>query len=88
MKNTLDLLAETVRRTERSERDLSKALGYTPTALSTYKHKGHIPPLVAGQLAELLGEPVQRWIAIAAVEAAAPSKVPPGLKQRLLRAIA
>jgi hypothetical protein len=37
-------------------------------ALHTAKTRGHLSPAIAGALAKVLGEPVEKWICIAALE--------------------
>ncbi len=37
-------------------------------ALHTAKTRGHLSPAIAGALARLIGEPVEKWICIAALE--------------------
>lgn len=39
------------------------------TALAVSRARGRLSPTVAGNLARLLGEPVEKWVAIAALEA-------------------
>lgn len=45
-----------------------KKLGLTRTVLHTAKIRGNLSPAIAGALAEELGEPVEKWIVIAALE--------------------
>ncbi len=44
-------------------------LGLSKSTLAVAKHRGRLAPAVAGGLAMKLGEDVQEWIAIAALEA-------------------
>lgn len=43
-------------------------LGVSRNTLAVAKIRGRLSPTVAGNLARLLGEPVQEWVAIAALE--------------------
>lgn len=45
-----------------------KKLGLSRTVLHTAKIRGNLSPAIAGALAEELGEPVEKWIVIAALE--------------------
>ena len=45
-----------------------KKLGLTRTVLHTAKIRGNLSPAIAGALAEEMGEPVEKWIVIAALE--------------------
>lgn len=45
-----------------------KKLGLTRTVLHTAKIRGNLSPAIAGALAEELGESVEKWIVIAALE--------------------
>lgn len=56
-------------------------LNLSRNALHTAKLRGRISPAIAGALAEELGEPVQAWIATAALESERDS----ACKQRMLR---
>lgn len=88
MQTTLDLLDRALAVTKLSERKLAEQLGYSPNACASSRNHGSLSPVMAGQLAELVGEPVQKWIALAALEASSPARTPAGVRQRLLRAIA
>lgn len=44
-------------------------LGISRNALATAKLRGRLSPTVAGNLARLLGEDIDEWIVIAALEA-------------------
>lgn len=52
-------------------------------ALHTAKTRGHLSPAIAGALAEELGENVNQWIVIAALESERDSSC----KQRMLKRI-
>lgn len=56
-------------------------LGLTKRSLYTAKYREHLSPAVAGALAEKLGEDVDRWIVIAALE----SEKDSACKTRMLR---
>ena len=43
-------------------------LNLSRNALHSAKHRGNLSPALAGALAEELGEPVEKWIVIAALE--------------------
>lgn len=47
----------------------AQQLGMSKSALGVAKHRGRLSPTTAGNLARLLGEPVEHWIAVAALEA-------------------
>ena len=88
MKSTLELLERAkVRFAPISERALSQRLGHSPTALTTARQRGTVSPIIAGQLAELVGEDVEHWMAVAVVESAPRSHVTDHLR-RVLHAIA
>ena len=85
MKTTLDLLDRATKAIGPiSERALSQRLGHSPTAITTAKQRGNLSPVLAGQLAEAIGEDIPQWMAIAALEAAPRSRV----SEHLRRAIA
>lgn len=44
-------------------------LGVSRNTLAVAKIRGRLSPTVAGNLARLLGEPIDKWIALAALEA-------------------
>lgn len=72
MQSTMNLLDAAT-----AKQDLSawaRDLGLTHRALYTAKYRGHLSPAVAGALAEQLGEDVDRWIVIAALESEKDSK--------------
>ena len=81
MKTTLDLLAAAKTTLGVSERALSERLGHSPTTLTTGKRTGSLSPIVAGQLAELVGQPVAHWMAIAALESAPKSRITDHLRR-------
>jgi len=71
MKSTMDLLDMAFSEEYKgiSAAEWCRQLGVNRTALAVSKARGRLSPTVAGNLARLLGEPVQKWIAIAALEA-------------------
>lgn len=58
-------------------------IGVGISALTNSKRVGHLSPLLAGQLAVFLSEPVEKWMAIAAIESAKPGKAKAMLTQHL-----
>lgn len=66
MQTTLDLL-DTALKTKNA-REWAEKLHLSPNALRTAKHRGNLSPAIAGAIAEELGEPVEKWIVIAALE--------------------
>jgi hypothetical protein len=48
--------------------DWTRDLHLSRKALYTAKDRGHLSPAIAGALAKLMGEPVEKWICIAALE--------------------
>lgn len=88
MKNTLELLAKaSAKAAPLSERQLAMRLGHAPTKLAMARRRGNVSPVLAGQLAEMLGENVEHWIAVAAIEAQPRCRVTDHLR-RVLHAIA
>jgi plasmid maintenance system antidote protein VapI len=70
MQSTMELLDKALsNRYEMSATDWCKQLQINRTALSVSRARGRLSPTVAGNLARLLGEDEERWIAIAAIEA-------------------
>lgn len=66
MQSTMNLLDKALK-----VKDLSawaSELGLTQRVLYTSKYREHLSPAVAGALARVLGEPVEKWICIAALE--------------------
>jgi hypothetical protein len=62
-------------------------LGMSPTALNNAVMRGTISPVAAGQLAELIGEDIEHWMAVAAIEGVPRSRVTDHLR-RVLHTIA
>lgn len=81
MAASIDLLNIAFRR----EPDLSKAelcrrIETDRTAINVAIKRNHLSPILAGQLAMYLGEPISKWMAIAALE-----KAPPDANTRILQ---
>ena len=53
----------------RKAADISREFGLNQRALSIAKSRGKLSPAIAGALALSLGEPAEKWIVIAALEA-------------------
>lgn len=51
-----------------------RQLEVSRTALAVARSRGRLSPTIAGNLARLMGEPVEHWIAVAALEAEPESK--------------
>lgn len=84
MKTTLDLLSKATDKLGAiSERALSQQLGHSPTAITTAKQRGNLSPILAGQLADIVGENVEHWIAVAVIEGAPRSRVTDQLKRAI-----
>jgi plasmid maintenance system antidote protein VapI len=70
MHTTMDLLAKAMSPPyELTEADWCRELDISRTTLSVAKLRGKLSPVVAGNLARLIGEDVEHWIAVAALEA-------------------
>lgn len=82
MKSTLQLYHQALSQTP-SAKFWCDQLGVSRNTLSTAQARGRLSPTVAGNLARLLGEPIDDWIVIAALEAEPPSAA----KSKLLRTI-
>jgi len=67
MKTTLDLLQKALVDAP-SERQLSISLKLAPTTLAIARSRGRLSPIVAGKIADRLGEPIAEWMALAALE--------------------
>lgn len=66
MQTTLELLNAALK--IKSSSAWAAQLSLSENALRTAKHRGNLSPAIAGALAEELGEPVEKWIVIAALE--------------------
>lgn len=62
----MDLLARAL--TVKSATAWCRDLGLARNALSVAKVRGHLSPAIAGCLAAGVGEPVEPWIVVAALE--------------------
>lgn len=67
----------------KTEADLSREIGMNQAAIGVAKHRGRLPPVMAGRLAQMLGEDATKWIATAALEAAKNSKARTMLEKHL-----
>lgn len=66
MQNTMDLLDAALKL--RSAADWHRELDLSRNALHSARQRGNLSPSIAGALAEALGEDLQKWIVIAALE--------------------
>lgn len=80
MQTTMQLL-DAALTSEHNLCTLAEELGLSKRALHTAKAREHLSPAIAGALAEKLGENVEQWIVIAALE----SEKDSSCKQRMLR---
>jgi hypothetical protein len=69
-----------------NEASALRELGFNSTAMSKAKAYGRLSPVMAGRIAEMLGEDAIKWIAVAAIENAKNSKARTML-ERHLRAV-
>jgi len=71
MKTTMDLLDMAFSENYKgiSAAEWCRNLQVNRTALAVSRARGRLSPTVAGNLARLLGQPVEKWVAIAALEA-------------------
>lgn len=67
MQNTIELLESAL--AQKSAAQWSKELGLNRMALTVAKQREKLSPSIAGALALSLGEPAEKWIVIAALEA-------------------
>jgi hypothetical protein len=82
MQTTMTLLERALR--VKTPPEWARELGLERTALHNAKRREHLSPAVAGAIADKLGEDVNRWIVIAALE----SEKDSACKTHLLRRIA
>lgn len=82
MQTTMTLLNTAL--TTKSAAAWHQELDLSRNALHTAKARGHLSPAIAGALAEKLGEDVDRWIVIAALE----SEKDSACKDRMIKRIA
>lgn len=64
--HTMDLLDRAL--TLASTSEWQRRLGLSEQALYVAKNRGHLSPSIAGAIAELLGDDVDRWMIVAALE--------------------
>lgn len=82
MQTTMELLA-TALKNDPNSAAWCRRLGVNRTALGVAKQRGHLPPTLAGGIADALGQPVEKWISIAALE----SEKDSATKRKLLRKV-
>ncbi|GAA6121519.1 hypothetical protein [Acidovorax sp. FG27] len=82
MPNTLELLAKA--ESVKPMPEWVRELNLSRNALNTARARGHLSPAIAGSIAEKLGENVDKWIVIAALE----SEKESACKQRMLKRLA
>ena len=63
---TMDLLDKALEHSSLYE--WQRLLGLSSQALYSARRRGNLSPSIAGALAEHLGEPVEKWIVVAALE--------------------
>jgi hypothetical protein len=84
MKTTLELLEKAAAKVAPlSERQLSMRLGHAATTLAMARRRGSLSPVIAGQLAELTGDDVVQWMALASLESEPKSPVTDRLKRMI-----
>lgn len=66
MQTTMNLLETATG--EQSIATWTKQLGLSAKALYNARDRGHLSPAIAGAMAKIMGEPVEKWICIAALE--------------------
>ena len=81
MQTTMTLLDAAV--LQRSIPEWTRELGLSTKALYTAKDRKHLSPAIAGALAEKLGEDVDGWIVIAALESERDS----ACKERMMKRV-
>lgn len=67
MKSTMELYEKAMAKTP-SAKFWCDQMGVSRNVLAVAKIRGRLSPTVAGNLARLLGEPVDDWIVVAALE--------------------
>ncbi len=80
MTNTLQLLDRALA-TAQNQADLCRSLHVSGATLTNARNRGRLSPTLAGTLAERLGEPVDKWVALAALEATPKSRLTDHLKR-------
>lgn len=66
-----------------TEAAFSRSLGLNRSTLAVARSRGNLSPVAAGQVAALLGEPVDHWMAVAALEAAPKSRATEQLRRMI-----
>jgi hypothetical protein len=66
MQSTMALLDRAL--VQKSIGEWTRELGLSGKALYNAQYRGHLSPAIAGVMADKLGEDMQKWIVIAAVE--------------------
>lgn len=85
MQTTMNLLGDAEK-----VRDLSawaRELGLSKQALYNCKYREHLSPAIAGAMAEQLGQDVDQWIVIAALESEKDSSCKDRMVKRLKNAV-
>lgn len=85
MDTTMDLLGKALEKANTAA--WTKKLELAQNSLYTAKIRGHLSPAIAGRLAELLEEDVEKWIVIAALESEKDSACKKHLIKRLSRTV-
>lgn len=85
MQNTMTLLDAALSKQPAAR--WTEELKLSRGALSAAKNRGHLSPAIAGSIAEKLGEPVETWIAIAALESEKDSACKAHMLRRFTRAV-
>jgi hypothetical protein len=81
MPKTLDLLAKAkAKEPHTSNAEWCRRMGVERTAINVALNRGHFAPLVAGNMARLIGEDPAKWILLAVFETA-----PEGAPKRALK---
>jgi hypothetical protein len=73
METTMSLLNKALAQNPNAS-DWCRVLEVNRTAIAVAKTRGRLSPTLAGNLARVMGEPVEHWIAVAALEAEPESK--------------
>jgi hypothetical protein len=81
MQNTMTLLAKAL--DVKPIAEWTRELGLSQKALYTARDRGHLSPAIAGDLADRIGESMEKWVVIAAAESERDS----ASKDRLLKKI-
>lgn len=66
MPNTMNLLTQALQ--IKSAADWQRQLHLSRNALHTTKQRGNLSPAIAGALAQAMGQDVEKWIVVAALE--------------------